>query len=221
MKKQQITILTVALAFSLMLSACNLPGAAGTPTLDPVAQQATIDAAVTQAMGTAEADLTSTAAALPTSTFTATPTEQPTATQVPTATAVPPTATRTYVPPAPTRTLTPTPAAYACKLVSTSPAAGTKININTDFDANWKVQNIGTKVWEVGYLDLKYVSGQKMQTVADIFDINTFVDKGGELTLIVDMKAPASAGKYTASWVLMMEGITLCTLPVNIEAVTP
>ncbi len=221
MKKQQITMLTVALAFSLMLSACNLPGAAGAPTLDPVAQQATIDAAVTQAMGTAAANLTSTAAALPTSTFTATPTEAPTATQVPTATAVPPTATRTYVPPAPTRTLTPTPAAYACKLVSTSPAAGTKININTDFDANWKVQNIGTKVWEVGYLDLKYVSGQKMQTGADIFDIITFVDKGGELTLIVDMKAPSTAGKYTAAWVLMMEGITLCTLPVNIEAVTP
>jgi len=32
---------------------------------------------------------------------------------------------------------------------------------------------------------------------------------------------PATAGKYTASWVLMMEGITLCTLPVDIEAVAP
>jgi hypothetical protein len=33
------------------------------------------------------------------------------------------------------------------------------------------------------------------------------------------MKAPASTGKYSASWALMMEGITLCTLPVNIEAI--
>jgi hypothetical protein len=218
MKKTHTILFVIALAFSLMLSACNLPAA---PTLDPVAQQATIDAAVTQAMGTAAANLTSTAAALPTSTSTAIPTEEPTATQVPTATAVPPTATRTYAPPAPTRTLTPTTAAYACKLISTSPTAGTKITTNGNFDAVWKVQNVGTKVWEVGYLDLKYISGQKMQTVADIFDVSTFVDRGGELTLIVDMKSPSTVGKYTASWALVMEGVTMCTLPVDIEAVAP
>ncbi len=223
MKTKLTFLITIGLVLSLVLSGCSLLGQVAAPTADPAAQEATIAAAVTLAMQTVAVNLTSTAAALPADTATPEPTLEPTATATlePTATVVPPTATRTYVPPVPTRTLTPTQAAYACKLLSTSPSAGTKYNTTTDFDATWKVQNIGSHAWEVGYLDLKYVSGQKMQTVADIFDVNTYVDKGGELTLIVDMKAPGTAGKYTASWVLSMEGNVLCTLPVDIEAVTP
>lgn len=223
MKTKLTFLITIGLIFSLGLSGCGLLGTA--PTADPAAQEATINAAVTLAMQTVQANFTSTAAALPAITNTPENTPEPTATTTlePTATAIPPTATMTPWPtkPKPTNTATPTPAAYTCKLLSTSPTAGTKITFNGDFDAVWKVQNTGTKAWEVGYLDLKYVSGQKMQTGADIYDINTFVDKGKELTLIVDMKAPGTAGKYTASWVLMMEGITLCTLPVDIEAVAP
>ena len=211
------------LIFSLLLSGCNLFGPAPVPTIDPIIQKATIDAAILQTMQAVSVVQTSTAAALPVSTNTVAPTQEPppTATLAPTWTPVIPTATNTFVPVVPTKTKTPTPAPYACKLVSTSPASGTKVNVNTDLDGAWKVQNIGTKAWELGYLDLKYLSGTKMQTKADVFDISTAVAIGGELSLIVDMKAPAAAGKYTASWALVMEGTTLCTLPVNIEAVTP
>src|SRR5512133_1825687 len=225
MKRKYLIALSVMLALSMLLSGCNLFGPAPTPTLDPLVMQATVDAAINQTMQAVSAIQTSTAAALPVSTNTVAPTPEPlpTATLQPTWTAVPVVIipTNTFVPVVPTKTKTPTPAPYACKLVSTSPAAGTKINVGTDFDGAWKVQNNGTHVWEVGYLDLKYISGTKMQTVADIFDVSTAVAVGGELNLIVDMKAPATAGKYTASWALIMEGVTLCTLPVSIEAVTP
>ena len=223
MKQKLFITLSLILIFSLLLSGCSLLGLNATPTPDPLAQEATVNAAVAQAMQSTSAALTSTAAALPTSTSTATPTLEPTATftSMPTATVIIPTATKTFVPIVPTKTLTPTPAAYSCRLNSTSPASGTKININTDFDATWKVTNIGTKVWEVGYLDLKYVSGTKMQTKGDIFDIATAVPVGGDLTLVVDMHTPSTAGKYTASWVLTMDGAVMCTLPVNIEAVNP
>ncbi len=224
MKRQKtIFILSIILTFSLLLSGCSLFGPAATPTPDPVVLQATVDAAINQTMQAIAAVQTSTAAALPTSTFTVAPTQEPppTATLQPTIQVVIPTATNTFVPVVPTKTKTPTPALYACKLLGTSPTAGTKVNLNGDFDGAWKVQNIGTHAWELGYLDLKYVSGTKMQTGADIFDISTAVPVGGELNLIVDMKAPATAGKYTASWSLVLEGITLCTLPVDIEAVAP
>ncbi len=224
MKRQKtIFILSIILTFSLLLSGCNLFGPAPTPTPDPLVLQATVDAAINQTMQAIAAVQTSTAAALPTSTFTVAPTQEPppTATLQPTIQVVIPTATNTFVPVVPTKTKTPTPALYACKLLGTSPAAGTKVNLNGDFDGAWKVQNIGAHAWELGYLDLKYVSGTKMQTVADIFDVSTAVPVGGELNLIVDMKAPATAGKYTASWALVLEGITLCTLPVDIEAVAP
>ncbi len=99
--------------------------------------------------------------------------------------------------------------------------AGTKVTVNTDFDTTWQWKNIGTRSWEVGYVDLRYDSGQKMQTVADVFDISTAVAPGAETSKVVDMRAPATAGKYTATWKLAMEGITLCTMTVSIEAVNP
>ena len=223
MKRKHLISLSVILTFSLLLSACGALGLGAAPTPDPLAVQATIDAVSTFVVQTVSVDLTSTAAMMPTSTFTPEPTETPaiTATLQPTATVEKPTATKMVATVVPTKTLTATPAAYACKLISTSPTAGTKIKISTDFDATWIVQNVGTKIWENGYVDLKYVSGTKMQTGADIFDVPSAVVVGGELTLVVDMKAPATAGKYDASWVITMEGTTLCTLPVNIEAVNP
>ena len=105
-------------------------------------------------------------------------------------------------------------------MVSTSPAAGAKLKANEDFDGVWVIKNVGTKPWEVGSLDLKYVSGTKFQTVADVFDINTYIASGAEYTIIVDMKAPSSVGKYTASWMVTMDGTTaFCSLPLSIEVV--
>ena len=218
MRKNLFIPLSIVLSFSLVLSGCSLLSPPAAPTLDPQAQQATIDAAVAQALQKTIVIMTSTAAAIPTSTFTPEPTlAPPTSTPQPTATLWVPTATKKPV--YPTKTLTPTPAPYSCKVLSTSPNAETKIKNSTDFDATWKVQNTGLKNWEAGYVDLRWVSGTKFQTGGDVFDVNTAVPMGGELTLIVDMKAPSTAGKYTASWAVMMEGITMCTLSVNIEAI--
>ncbi len=241
-KRKRIIALSLVLTFSLLLSGCNQFAPAAGPTPDPLMQQVTINAAVDQTMQALSVDQnstaaafnqtvqafsvaqTSTVAALPVCMYTATPTQQPqsVATLAPTWTQMTfSTATKTYVPVAATKTKTPTPALYACQLISTSPTSGTKFNLNADFDASWKVMNVGTRTWEIGYLDLKYVSGTKMQTGADIYDVMTVVAPDGELTLVVDMKAPGTAGKYSASWALFMEGTSMCTLPVNIEAVTP
>lgn len=220
-KYKSIKVLTAVLSLGLLLSGCNLFGPAPTPTANPLDMQATVDAIVNATMQANAVIMTSTAAALPSATIPPTETTAPTNTPQPTATIFIPTATNTYIPATPKPTLTSTPAAYACKLTSTSPTAGTKIKINTDFDAVWEVTNVGTKVWEVGFIDLKYVSGSKMQTVADIFDVTEAVGVGDSLKLIVDMKTPSTAGKYTAQWAVVMGETVLCTLPVDIEAVNP
>ena len=207
---------------AMLLSACSLfAPAAATP--DPAAQQATVDAVVAQTLQAFSANLTSTAAAVPTSTYTPEATLAPTATFTPEATAtLAPTPTKTRVPYTAVPTATATPAAYTCKLVSHTPADGTKLKLNEDFDGVWVVKNVGTKNWEVGSLDLKYVSGTKFQTGADVFDVNVVIASGAEYTLIVDMKVPAAVGKYTASWMLTMDGTTaFCSLPISIEAVNP
>jgi len=231
--RKRFAVLSVVLILGLLLSSCNLstqPAAA--PTIDAIALQATVNAAVAQAVLATSLVQTSTALVMPTSTFTETATPEVTATETatpePTLTNTPPptatiqyiVVTNTYIPATQKPSATPTPAWYSCQVTNISPSTGTKMSANADFDAVWKVKNIGTKAWESGYVDLKYVSGTKMQTVADVFDVNTPVAQGGEITLTVDMRAPSSAGKYAASFVLVMEGITMCTLPVNIE-VTP
>ena len=215
---------SLILVLALLLSACGTLA----PTADPQAQQATVDASVAQTLQAVSAALTSTAAALPTSTFTPAPTLEPTATFTPAATAtLAPSPTNTWVPftavpNTPVPSATATPGAYTCKLISISPVDGTKIKTNWDFDGVWVVKNIGTKRWEVGRLDLKYVSGTKFQTKGDIFDVSKEVAPGAEFTLIVDMKTPSTAGKYTASWILTMNGTdAFCSLPLNIEVVNP
>lgn len=230
---QRLTMASsIMVAAVLILSACSLLSLAATATLDAAAVKGTADAVVAQALQTLSVVQTNTAAALPVSTSTIAATQQPAATSttaatstmapIPTNTLVPATPTKTLVPATPKPTITATPAAYSCTLVSTSPVAGTKINISTDFDAIWVVKNTGTKTWDIGNFDLKYVSGTKMQTKADVFDVTTAVAPGAELKLIVDMKTPSTAGTYTASWMLTMNGTTaFCTLPVSIVAIKP
>jgi len=66
MKPNKIKVLSTALAAVILLSACNLIAPQATPTQDAQSAQATINAAVTQAMESIARQLTSTAAALPT-----------------------------------------------------------------------------------------------------------------------------------------------------------
>ena len=215
---------SVMIVIAMFFTACNQ----FVPTPDPQTLQATVDASVAQTLQAVSDDLTSTALALPTSTFTLAPTLEPTATFTPEASAtLAPSPTNTWVPytlvpNTPVPSITPTPGSYTCKLIGVSPVDGTKIKTNLDFDGVWTVKNIGSKRWEVGSLDFKYVSGTKLQINGDVFDVSEEVAPGDELTLIVDMKTPSTAGKYTASWILTMDGTgALCTLPLSIEVVNP
>lgn len=226
MKFTKFAALSILVILSLSLSACGNLFSPATPTVDQQAVQATLNALVTQKVEeiglqqtSSAAAMTSTAQAMPTNTATITP--EPTLTLTPMPTPTVPTPTKTRVPPTRTPVMTATPNYYSCKIVEKKPSDGAKINVGTTFDAEWTIQNSGLKTWEVGYVDLRYVSGTKLQTGADIYDINTQVSPEGEIKLEVGMKAPSLAGKYSAVWQVIIEGITMCTLPVSIEAVNP
>lgn len=220
------------LSFSLLIllavasTACGVLRPQAQPTIDPLVFQATLDAASTQAVQTIAAQLTSTALAQPPTQM---PTEQPTLvvltpTTQPTATftaTLPPTATQTRVPPTAAPTSTATPSALQCTLVSQSPTLGTKMDPGFDFDAVWKIKNSGTQKWEVGNIDIKYDSGDKMQKAGSVFDLAKTINPGEELTITIDMLAPLSAGVYKAVWKLAAGGTTFCPMNVQIEVVVP
>src|SRR5574340_1012807 len=189
---RSIKAIPLILLVSMLLSACTALGPKAEPTPDAAALQATMDVIASAAVQTIAFQLTGTALAMPTR--------------------IPPTATATF---------TPTPGNYTCQVTNISPALGARLKTGDEFDMVWTVKNVGLKNWDVGTLDLKYDSGEKMRTHGDIFDVNTLVETGKEIKLIVDMVMPSTTGNYTATWKLLINGSTLCTLPISLTAVAP
>ncbi len=225
MRKEKLFSIGMLILLAVASSACGVLGPKAQPTMDPLAFQATLNAAATQALQTIVAQITATAQAQP---ATQVPTQEPTVkvvtpTSEPTATAtlVPtlvPTATR--VPPTAAPTNSPTPKAFECAIISQSPAIGAKMATGNDFDAVWTLKNTGTQMWEVGNVDIRYVSGDKLQKYADIYDIAKTVNPGEQITITVDMLAPGTAGTYKAVWNLVGT-TTICTMNVEIIAQAP
>ncbi len=225
MSKEKLFSIGMLILLAVASSACGVLGPKAQPTMDPLAFQATLNAAATQALQTIVAQFTQTAQAQP---ATQVPTQEPTVkvftpTSEPTATAtlvptLPPTATR--VPPTAAPTNSPTPKPFECAIVSQSPAIGAKMTTGTDFDMVWTLKNIGTDKWELGAVDIRYVSGDKLQKFGDIFDIAKTVNPGEQITITIDMLAPGTAGTYKAVWNLLGT-TTICTMNMQVVVQAP
>jgi len=211
MPKPKIKYLIWCVALAVIM-AC-VPGiqAPPAPTLDS-------NAIGTMIVQTGKAALSQTAAAMPTHTPTITFTPTPRFTDTPE-----PTATSTVI----FRFFSPTPIgqasstsatsdqAYACQVVSTSPANGTGFSPRTDFDAKWKIKNIGKKDWDAGSVDYVYLSGDRFHKVEG-YDLSKTVKVGETIELIVDMIAPKDNGSYSTNWTIRVGSQKFCTLSLTI-----
>jgi len=180
---------------------------------------------------TSNAASTRTAAALPTSTPTATitPTPRNTETPSPTETAIVifllPSLT-----PIPTFTRVTLPGggggggsggggsssdSYACRVDSQDPPNGTSFNPRADFDAVWRVRNIGRKTWERNSVDYIFLSGDQFHKVSG-YDFDANVASGQTTSVTVDMEAPKNPGTYTTRWTLRAGSNNFCTLELRI-----
>ena len=174
---------------------------------------------------TANAASTRTAAAMPTFTPTATFTPTPRNTDTPEPTA---TATVLFLFYTPTKVI-PTLSGggggsgsggtssqnYACTLISVNPPNGTSYNNRVDFDARWKVKNIGKKNWDKSSVDYVYLSGDKFHKVAG-YDLSASVKVGDSIEIGVDMQSPKNAGTYTTNWTMQAGVQRFCTLSLTI-----
>jgi len=221
MKSQQIILKILAVAAVVaILSACSASPAASTPTAAPTQNlQPTLDLIRTQAAQTIVANLTLTAPTITPTVPTNTP--APTDTPAPSNTPLPPTATstRTYIPWTATPVYTATLVGYSCSITSVSPASTVSLKLGSDFDGKWVVENTGTQTWYKSGVDIKYISGTKFQAKGDLFDLQSDVAKGDSYTVIIDMLAPSTAGTYQASWALVQDSLSICTLNLEITVV--
>jgi hypothetical protein len=115
-----------------------------------------------------------------------------------------------------TRT-TPVSTTGSCSLVSQTPANNTKYAAGYDFDTNWVIKNTSTFDWIKTNVDFVYVSGTKMHKYADLVDLPLDVVKSGNITLGLDMLAPATNGTYSETWALVQGSTTICTMAVTIK----
>lgn len=200
-------------ALVLVMACVPTIAAPSVPTIDPNA----INTIIAQ---TANAASTQTAVAMPTftSTTTFTPTPRNTDTPEPTATA---TVLFLFYTPSPVvlpgsgNGGTPSSKSYACQVISVTPANGTSFGIRTDFDAKWKVKNIGVKDWEGSSVDYVYLSGDKFHKVAG-YDLGKTVVAGETRELIADMLSPKTPGTYTTYWALQVGTEAICTFSLTI-----
>ena len=171
---------------------------------------------------TANAAASRTAAALPTSIPTQTSTPTPKATSTPTPTY---TSTVIFILASPTPLVVPTftglstvtsSANFACQVISITPPNGTSFSARTDFDAVWRVKNIGKKSWDHTTTDYIYVSGAKIHKVSN-YDLASNVSVGQIVSIIVDMKAPKNSGSYTTNWTLRTGTKTFCPMSLTIN----
>jgi hypothetical protein len=210
---------TLVLLFiiTLTLAACNV-GATPAPTVD-------INAINTAAVETAFAQIfaqqTMTALAAPSSTPlpTSTPLSQVTV-ALPTAAAASPTGNAGALPTVsfnttPVAGITPVgglpaPAgpnastAVGCNnltyIADVSIPDGTVFDGGEDFDKIWRVQNTGTCMWDDGY-QLVYIGGDEELDPYDLeFKFRDFVAAGATAELEIELTAPLSFGRFTATW---------------------
>jgi hypothetical protein len=183
------------------------------PTLDPGA----INTFIVQ---TANAASTQTVAAAPTSTSTATLTSTPRFTNTPE-----PTATNTFiwilVSPTNPVSASLTAAAitsnknHACLFISVTPANGTSFDSRKNFEATWRVKNIGKKEWNKDDTDFVYVNGDKFHKESG-YDFKKTLEPGVTGDLTVAMQAPKRTGTYTTNWAVRIGSDEFCKVSLRI-----
>ena len=216
LKSQARALITgwCALAVLTALAGCG-PAPTASPTLIPtIDPRPTFEAISTHAAQTVIANLTLTA---PTATpVPPTATTSPTFTLAPSDTPAPSaTATRVFIPW--TKTPTTAPPEYNCLVLSVSPASGETLKVDTAFDGSWSLKNNGTKAWTADSFDFKYISGDKLQTKGDLYDLKSDVAPNGTYTVTVDMKTPTGDGTFTTTWGLVTSDGTVCSLSMTIN----
>jgi hypothetical protein len=131
--------------------------------------------------------------------------------------------------PSPTETITevvllpsssPTELAYSCMLAIAKPLNGSNVDYDSGFDGSWVVKNGGTETWDSSQVEVRYLTGTKLQTKADTLKLPRVVPPGSSVRLTVDMKAPADVGTFYSTWGLVLGDRVFCRWTIAITVPT-
>jgi hypothetical protein len=168
--------ISTSLLVPIFLSACNLPGVRGTPTVSPNATTAaqTVEAVLTSS----GSDLRATGSALQTESVPRTPT------------AVTPTVDATQEP-------CDNRAQFIDDITHRDNA---QVDPSATFVKIWRLRNDGDCTWTPAYL-LSFFGGNRLMAPENV-SLSQEVNPGETVDLAVDMKAPSEPGTYQGFWKL-------------------
>ncbi len=188
---------SIFISFSILLAACGL-GKPKTPTPDP-------NLIITQVAQTVQADLTSTALAMPTATNTPEPTATPTMTATPGITITP----LVTLPGIPTVGIgQPTASAdNAAFVADVNLPDNSQILPKTEFTKTWRIKNSGSTTWTTNY-KLVYLDGVPITDVGSVLKVTEVklpaeVKPGAEVEISVPMVSPSKNGTYKIWWKML------------------
>jgi hypothetical protein len=209
---QKTTRLVALLALAVILVGCSTPTVVTEPTPDipkirtesaqTVVAKLTIEAALNPTATSTEAPVVMTATNAPTEAPTQAP-AQATATLVPTFTPVatlkPATGGGGNPAPTATRRAGPDQAQY----ITQSPGDGAVYHPGNEFDGTWTFKNVGTSTWTKGVYYFRFANQGTNLAKANTYLLQEDVAPGKSVTLVADMVAPASAGRYVSYYQLI------------------
>jgi hypothetical protein len=100
---------------------------------------------------------------------------------------------------------------YSCKLTAQKPADWTPMVSRNIFNVSWTLKNVGTKVWGIHGVDVRYRGDTRMHyKVPDLFDLPKKVGPGQNITLKLDMMAPKLPGYYVSNWGFYVGNLVFC-----------
>jgi hypothetical protein len=80
------------------------------------------------------------------------------------------------------------------------------------FDITWTFQNVGTTTWDENTTVVNFIAaagGVRLSSV-DLLDLSTSVKPGESYSVVVQMKAPSSAGQYGETWSINESNTNFC-----------
>lgn len=207
MLKRNQRALAILLAIALIFACAPIATPIAAP---PTFDLLSIDTVIAQTAGAAA---TQTFVLLPTLTITPTFTRVPTETPSPTPTFIFILPTSTV--PSSTPTLGQSKDPYACSILSQSPVNNASFVPGINFQARWQIGNIGTQTWDTNAADVRYSSGDKLHKTA-IYDLSASVVPGGQIDILVEMRAPKNPGTYTTTWKIKIGKTEFCPMKLKI-----
>lgn len=212
MFKRNYRMAAIVMGVVLLLACAPLVAATQQPAvIPPTFDSSSLNTIIAQTAGAAA---TQTFVLQPTPTHTMTVTRTPT--EIPTSTPTFLFLLFTPTVPSSTPTLEISSNPYACRLVSQDPVNDSMVTRGADFAVLWRVMNVGANAWDSNSVDYHYFGGAKLHKTS-AYDLASSVPTGGQIDIIVNMKAPKAEETYLTTWSLRVGKQDFCKLHLTIK----